>query len=204
MSALDPTSVRRELARIGALAAQRGWVMATSGNFSAVISSAPLRLLVTPSGADKGALSPEALLEVDEHGAVVGPKATPSDEVPLHLGIVRRQGAGAVLHTHSRAATVLSRRHAAAQGLWLEDLEMLKALKGVRSHQHREWVPILDNLQDRPALARSLDQVLVEHPGAHGVLLRGHGLYAWGADLREALRHLEALEFMLDVRAQEA
>jgi methylthioribulose-1-phosphate dehydratase len=30
-----------------------------------------------------------------------------------------------------------------------------------------------------------------------GYLIAGHGLYAWGRDLAEARRHLEAFEFML-------
>ncbi len=41
--------------------------------------------------------------------------------------------------------------------------------------------------------------VLDEHPDAHGFLLRSHGLYTWGADLPQAVRHVEILEFLLEV-----
>jgi len=33
----------------------------------------------------------------------------------------------------------------------------------------------------------------------HGFLLRRHGLYTWGEDLAQAKRHLEILEFLLEV-----
>ena len=31
----------------------------------------------------------------------------------------------------------------------------------------------------------------------HGYLIDGHGIYAWGRDMPEARRHLEAFEFLL-------
>jgi methylthioribulose-1-phosphate dehydratase len=75
---------------------------------------------------------------------------------------------------------------------------MLKGLSGVRSHDHREWIPILENDQDMPRLARVVDATLAEHAGAHAFLLRRHGLYTWGATLAEAERHVEILEFLLE------
>ncbi len=41
--------------------------------------------------------------------------------------------------------------------------------------------------------------VLDQHPDAHGFLLRRHGLYTWGADLAQAVRHVEILEFLMEV-----
>lgn len=76
---------------------------------------------------------------------------------------------------------------------------MLKGLKGVTSHQHREWLPILENDHDIPKLAREVERVLDEHPYAHGFLLRKHGLYTWGENLSEAKQHLEILEFLMEV-----
>ena len=76
---------------------------------------------------------------------------------------------------------------------------MLKGLEGVQTHQHREWLPILENSQDYDALARNVERVLGDHPGSHGFLLRRHGLYTWGRDLTEAKRHVEILEFLMEV-----
>lgn len=187
------------LAEVGRLFHARGWVLGTSGNFSAVVGRAPLRLAITPSGADKGGLDPGRMLEIDALGRVVRGEGRPSAETALHLAIVRERRAGAVLHTHSVWATLLSEVCSAGGGVSLADFEMLKGLDGVATHDHREWLPILDNSQDYATLARSLERLLADASEAHGVLLRRHGLYAWGRDLEEARRHVEVLEFLLEV-----
>jgi methylthioribulose-1-phosphate dehydratase len=104
-----------------------------------------------------------------------------------------------VLHTHSVWSTALSDRHAAAGGLAIEGYEMLKGLAGVSTHAHREWVPILENDQDMERLAVEVSDTLERHPAAHAFLLRRHGMYSWGATLPEAIRHVEILEFLLEV-----
>jgi len=76
---------------------------------------------------------------------------------------------------------------------------MLKGLSGVDTHQHREWLPIVENAQDWAAEAPGLEARLREERAAHGFLIRRHGLYTWGRDLAEAERHLEILEFLLEV-----
>lgn len=177
----------------------RGWLLGTSGNLSAVVERSPLRVAITPTGADKGRLDPARVLTVDALGRVVSGEGRPSGETALHLAIVAERDAGAVLHTHSVWATLLSEACAPAGGLPLAGLEMLKGLAGVEGHEHREWLPIVENSQDYPLLAGRLAETLAAHPGAHGVLLRGHGLYAWGRDLEEARRHVEVLEFLLEV-----
>jgi len=178
----------------------RGWAVGTSGNVSAVVDREPLRLAMSPSGVDKGELVADQILMIDEHGRVLSEHgAKPSDETSLHLTIVKECGAGAVLHTHSIWNTVLSDLHAAEGGLAIEGYEMLKGLHGVKTHQHREWLPIIENSQDMLALAGSVGDTLRKHTDAHAFLLRGHGLYTWGDDPAEAKRHVEILEFLLEV-----
>jgi methylthioribulose-1-phosphate dehydratase len=188
-----------QLVRAGRRFDARGWVLGTSGNFSAVSSLEPLRLAITPSAAFKGELIADEMLEIDEQGIPVeATGARPSAEALLHLEIVRARGAGAVLHTHSVWSTFLSDMHAGEAGLLIEGYEMLKGLEGVRTHEHREWVPIVDNDQDMARLSRVVRGVLDRHPGAHGFLIRRHGLYTWGADLWQAVRHVEILEFLFE------
>ena len=176
----------------------RGWALGTSGNFSAILSRNPLRLIITPSGVDKGTLTAEQLVVIDENAKVVRGKALPSTEALLHLTLARVRGAGAVLHTHSVWGTVLSERFASKGGVSLAGYEMLKGLNGVNTHEHREWLPIIENSQDIAALARRVEATLLYHPDSHGFLLSAHGLYTWGRDLTEARRHLEILEFLLE------
>jgi methylthioribulose-1-phosphate dehydratase len=104
-----------------------------------------------------------------------------------------------VLHTHSVWNTLVSEAAGDAGGLAIEGFEMLKGLAGVRTHEHVEWVPILENTQDYAQMSADVVGALRKHPSAHGLLLRGHGLYTWGRDLGEARRHVEIFEFLFEV-----
>jgi len=187
------------LAELGRDFHRRGWALGTSGNFSAVIQREPLRVAITASSLDKSRLSPENILEVDADGKLLGAaEGKPSAETLLHLAIVRVAGAGAVLHTHSVWSTILSDYHMGHGGFFIEGYEMLKGLEGVTTHDHREWIPILENSQDMQALASETRRMLEENSRTHGFLIRRHGLYTWGKDLTEAARHVEILEFLLE------
>ena len=186
------------LAEIGRGFYTRGWVLGTSGNFSAVVSRAPLRLAITSTGLDKGALKPGQFLEIDDAANVVRGEGRPSAEALLHLAIVRGLRAGAVLHTHAVWSTVLSGTRARHGGIALEGYEMLKGLAGVETHKHREWLPILENSQDMVELANRVSSTL-EDTGIHGFLLQQHGLYTWGENPGQAKRHVEILEFLMEV-----
>ena len=177
--------------------------MGTSGNFSAVVTRRPLRLAITASSVHKGQLTRDDILHCDERGALVrgsgrGSRRKPSAETLLHLEIAKRRGAGAILHTHSVWTTVLSDLHAGDGGFSIEGYEMLKGLNGVTSHDHREWIPIVDNDQQMPRLAARVGALLDEFSGAHAFLLRRHGLYTWGDTLADAERHVEILEFLFE------
>jgi|SRR4051812_23077533 len=190
-----------QLAELGRHCYARGWALGTSGNFSAVVSREPLRLAITSSGIDKGLLEARQIVEIDESGRVHATRGSgkPSAEGRLHVAVARARGvgAGAVLHTHSIWSTILSDA-APDGGLVIDGYEMLKGLDGVATHQHREWLPIIENTQDWESAASEVEQLLRANPTAHGFLIRRHGLYTWGRDLGEARRQLEVLEFLLE------
>ncbi len=182
----------------------RGWVPATSGNFSVrPFADAPARILITPSGLDKGALQPGDLIEIDAEGHVVAGNGRPSAETALHLVLYKaRPDARAILHVHSVWNTLLSSQFAAEGYVPLEGYEILKGLSGVTTHAHLERVPVLVNTQDYGALGGALASALAAYPTVHGVLLSRHGLYTWGQSVAEARRHLEALEFLFEVETR--
>ncbi len=199
LSQLEFTQLADDLAKLGRNFYRRGWALGTSGNFSAVLTRDPLRLAITATGVDKGALAASQVVQIDSNKKVVEGSLRPSDEAVVHLAVVRLCDAGSVLHTHSVWSTLLSDAYADQGGFWIEGYEMLKGLAQVRTHEHREWLPILENSQDLPALEREIETILRLHPNAHGFLLRRHGLYTWGHDLAQAKRHVEILEFLLEV-----
>jgi L-fuculose-phosphate aldolase len=85
--------------------AARGLVIGTSGNVSA--RSEEL-VAITPTGASLEDLDLEQIAVVDLDGRQLAGELTPSSELELHLGVYRRYGAGAVVHTHAPLATALS------------------------------------------------------------------------------------------------
>ena len=172
-----------------------GWVPATAGNFSCRLAEGAIA--ITRSGCHKGFLTEADVIRVDAAGAPVDAGARPSYETLLHCGIYRRfPGAGAVLHGHSVANTVLSRR--AGGSIRLAGYELLKAFPGGPTHDVAVDVPVVDNDQDIARMQAGLDALWEATPGAPpGYLIRGHGVYVWGADMDAALMRLEALEFML-------
>jgi methylthioribulose-1-phosphate dehydratase len=178
----------------------RGWAPATSGNFSVCVGS---RILITPTGLDKGTVVPTDLLEVDPEGRIVSGAGRPSAETNLHLVLYReRPQAGCVLHVHTVTNTLLSGHYAPQGFIGIEGYEILKGLAGVTTHAHVERIPILENSQDYAELSLSLAAALDEYPLTHGVLLSRHGLYTWGQSVNEARRHLETLEFLFQVEAR--
>ena len=180
----------------------RGWVPATSGNFS-VRDRAAGRILISPSGLDKGQMTTADLLETDMEGRVMSSGGKPSAETSLHAVIYRdRPEMGAILHVHTIWNTLLSARFAASGHVPLEGYELLKGLAGVTTHEYQERVPILENSQRYDELAADLAMSLRKFADAHGVLLSRHGLYTWGKSVAEARRHLEALEFLFEVEAR--
>ena len=189
------------LAECGKEFYRRGWVLGTSGNFSALAQRAPARVCITASGNDKGALDSEThFLEIDETAKVLNGIGKPSAETRIHLTIYDlKREASAILHTHSVWGTILSDVYFERGCIEIEGYEMLKGLSGVKTHEHRELLPIVENSQDYDELSRMIKQTLIENPAAHGVYLRRHGLYTWGNSIAEAKRHIEIYEFLFEV-----
>jgi len=171
----------------------RGWVPATAGNISVHLGDG--RLAITRSGTHKGLLDPGGVMLVDAAGESLSPGARPSAETGLHCQIYRLfPQAGAVLHGHSVAGTVLSMA-VASTAIPLAGYELLKAFEGQATHAASLDLPIFDNDQDIPRLAAAAEPHL--SATRLGYLIRGHGTYVWGPDLDTALARLEGLEFLL-------
>jgi methylthioribulose-1-phosphate dehydratase len=175
--------------------AARGWTPATSSNFSRRIDAQ--HAAITVSGRDKGRLSEDDIMVVDLEGQPVATDNTSSAETLLHTQLYKRfPEVGCILHTHSQNQTIASRLFAGAGHMRLDGYELLKAFRGNDTHETEIVVPVLPNSQDMHTLAAQVDALLDRRP-MWGYLIDGHGLYAWGADMAEARRHLEAFEFLI-------
>ena len=194
----DPHAVEA-IAAFGRFASARGWVAATAGNFSARLDAG--HALVTRSGVDKGAIGAGDVAVVPVGGPI---PAGMSAETPLHLARYAADPAvGAIVHVHTVAATVLSRADLATGYVRFTGFEMQKALSGIGSHTDVVELPVFANDQDTVALAAMVEARLGGAARVPGYLLAGHGLYAWGATMADARRHLEGLEFLLACTLEE-
>ena len=175
------------------LYAQR-MVPATSGNFSARLADD--HLAITVSGRHKGRLNERDIMQVDAEGRSLDERR-PSAETLLHVFIYQRfPQARVVLHPHSVNATVLSRL--CGEWLVLQDYEILKAFPGIDTHESTVKIPVFENDQDISRLAKKVDACLATLDQPPGYLIRGHGFYTWGESMEDALRHVEAFEFLFD------
>ena len=184
---------------------RRGWSLGTSSNYSVVVDRDPLQLIMTGSGFDKGRLTPEQFVLVDDEARSLHPSfPKPSAEALLHTALAKAAGAGAILHTHSVCGTVLSEGFLEHGKLPIAGYEMLKGLTGISTHETAIEVEIFPNTQDIPALSRVIQERARDaaRPLQHGFLIAGHGLYTWGENLAAARRQVEIFEFLFEVVAQ--
>ena len=176
---------------------QRQWCPATGGNFSVRIGD---DIYITASGRHKGYLQLNDFLTINDQGDVLAtraPNVKPSAETAVHTAVYRLDPKVAcVLHTHSVNSTTLSLL-TAADHLTIQGLEMQKSLSGNTTHTECIQLAIFDNTQDMQFLAQQISKRWEEEPLQWGLLVRGHGLYAWGHSLAETKRHLEGIEFLL-------
>lgn len=176
-------------------AGAKNWIPATSGNFSVRIDGTDCA--ITASGSDKTKLTRDGIIRAPFAGPA---HPRQSAEAPLHYLMYRLSPAiGAVTHVHAQPAVLASLALAKNANLRIEGLELLKAFSGIKTHETHLDVPVFDNDQDMDALAARVDTRLKASGLGWGFLLAGHGIYAWGKDVPEAIRHLDAFDYLFTI-----
>jgi len=182
-----------------AIFAARGWFPATSGNLSVRAGDASqeaFTFAITASGKDKSVSTPEDFLLVDEQGRPTEKTALkPSAETLIHCEIYKATDAGAIFHVHTVYNNIVSELYAEQGHIPVQGVELIKAFN-IWEENAKIQIPILPNYADIPRIAELVKDAIV--PRVPGVILRGHGIYAWGRDAFEAKRHLEAFEFLFE------
>ena len=199
-----PTHVADAIIGAGRRMDARGWVPATAGNISVrfrdEVGNSLGRIAITRSGVHKGFLAPGDVIEVGFDGRPLIAGNRPSAETLLHCQIFSVfPDAGAVVHGHSVAGTVLSMAEQ-SDSLAFEGYELFKAFAGQTTHEARLAIPLFANDQDMARLAGMVAPHLAEM--VLGYYIRGHGIYVWGPDMNVAVWRLEAIEFLLECALQ--
>lgn len=188
-----------ELRDIKANLAARGWFPATSGNLSVRVGGFEpnaFTFAITSSGRDKSVQTPEDFLLVNEKGLPTeATSLKPSAETLIHSEIYRLTGAGAIFHVHTIFNNLVSELYGERKSIPVDGVELIKAFNIWDEEAHIE-IPILPNYAEIPRIAELVEGAIV--PRIPGIVLRKHGIYAWGANAFEAKRHLEAFEFLFE------
>ncbi|WP_394754643.1 methylthioribulose 1-phosphate dehydratase [Crenothrix sp.] len=182
-----------QLIEAGRFIDNKGWVPATSGNFSARLADDTIA--ITVSGTHKGCLQQSDIMLIDSEAQSLDGKK-PSAEAVLHTALYKRYpDIQSILHPHSMNATLASRIFKTE--VVLQDYELLKALPGIDTHEARIIVPIFANDQNIPRLSEQVDRYIDQHGDIHAYIIAGHGLYTWSDSVMHTLHLLEALDFLL-------
>lgn len=188
-----------ELREIKANLAARGWFPATSGNLSVRVGGfdpEQFTFAITSSGRDKSVQTPEDFLLVNEKGvATEATSLKPSAETLIHSEIYRLTGAGAIFHVHTIFNNLISELYWERKSIPVDGVELIKAFN-IWDEEAQIEIPILPNYAEIPRIAALVEDAII--PRIPGIVLRKHGIYAWGANAFEAKRHLEAFEFLFE------
>ena len=209
----ETRDARARLIALGARYHRAGWLYGTSGTLSMRVGE---RVVVTASGHDKGELGPEHFVEVALDGTLLAAGAVPgrdgapirgrpSAETSIHLALYRtRPEARCALHVHTVASTLCS-----PVGPPLGDppvpcrryrgLELIKGW-GLWEADAVAPLPIFPNWPDVTRIANEIEHFYrTTATAVPALVIRSHGITAWGEDDFAANRHLEVTEFLCQV-----
>jgi L-fuculose-phosphate aldolase len=138
---------------------------------------------ITPARLDKGMLRREDIVRVSPDGTVHGPHR-PSSELPFHQEIYRtRSDIRGIVHAHPVALVAFSLVHQVPDTRLFHQSRHVCGEAGFAPYE----------LPGSPALGRSVAAIFGQ--GYDCVLLENHGAVTGGADLGDAFRRFETLEF---------
>ncbi|WP_414047302.1 methylthioribulose 1-phosphate dehydratase [Macrococcus equi] len=191
MSALeDITHIKERLAR-------NNYFPGTSGNLGIRIDENSL--YVTTSGVDKYETTDSSFVKVDMKGHAIDTDLVPSLETVLHLKVFTQSAANASIHIHTVANNVISELYGKQGYVEFSNQELIKAF-GLWQESDVLRIPIIENPADVTVLAELFGKHVNHDSGV--VLIRNHGLNAWGKSTQEAYKLFEAAEFLFQYHLQ--
>jgi L-fuculose-phosphate aldolase len=179
---MDETALRQAIVKVGEEMYKRDFISGGAGNISTRLPNG--NLLITPSGINKGKLTPDEILVIDLEGNCLNGDAAcrPSSELPMHLEVYRqRPDAGAVIHAHPITCVALS-----LVGISLQDSYIPEALVMLG--------PVPTTQYATPSSTENRDAIAGLVANHEAIILAHHGTLTLGRDLSEAYARLEILE----------
>ena len=175
MAELD--AIRREVCELHAELPRNGLVVWTSGNLSARVPGDEL-MVIKPSGVPYDELRPDAMVVCDLEGNSHEPGLAPSSDAATHGYVYRHlPDVGGIVHTHSPYATA-----------WAVRGEPIPCVMTAIADEFGGEIPVGPfALIGDEEIGRAVVETLESHRSS-AVLMRGHGVFALGAEPREAVK----------------
>jgi L-fuculose-phosphate aldolase len=173
-------SQKREIIQICERMYKKSLVASHDGNVSVRLDKK--RILVTPAGKSKGFLKPQDMVIVNYQGKKLEGKLSPTSELPMHLFIYqKREDVQAVVHAHPPFATAFSLANISLKKNILP--EMILSVGAVPTAPYA--TPSTSEVPE--SLKPFIDDF-------SAVIMKNHGVVAWGKELEEAYQKLETVE----------
>lgn len=173
---------RSDVAEYARRMVRDGLAVGTSGNVSVRVGDL---VAVTPSGVGYEQIASADVCVVDLDGSVVDSRFVPTSELPLHLACYQRHGAGAVVHTHSPAATALSLLRDDVPFVHYQ-IAMFGGSVGVAPYAPFGSLELVENV------SAALD-------ARTAAVMKHHGTVSLGSHLEKAYDGARQLEWLCDV-----
>lgn len=184
------------------------WVTGTGGGISIKHEN---KIYIAPSGVQKERMCPDEMFVQDIEGKDLElppaeKKLKKSQCTPLFMCAYTSRNAGAVIHTHSKFAVMVTL-------LWpgkvfrVTHLEMIKGIRNQKLGRALRYdeelvVPIIENTPFEEDLKDRMAEVIAQYPETCAILVRRHGVYVWGDTWQQAKTMTECYDYLFDIAVQ--
>lgn len=182
-----------------------GWVTGTGGGMTIKKGN---EIYIAPSGVQKERMKEDDLFVQTIKGEDLclpppSKKLKKSQCTPLFMRAYTMRGAGAVIHTHSKAAVMATLLYPGTE-FKITHQEMIKGIKKCRSGTYYRYddeliVPIIENTPFEEDLSDALAQAIEDYPETCAVLVRRHGVYVWGENWQKCKTMCECYDYLFDM-----
>ncbi|XP_065223419.1 methylthioribulose-1-phosphate dehydratase [Planococcus citri] len=185
-----------------------GWVTGTGGGISIKQGD---EIYIAPSGVQKERMTDDDLFIQDINGTDIrtppaAKKLKKSQCTPLFMCAYKARNAGAVIHTHSKTAVLVTLLYPGKE-FRLSHFEMIKGIRNQHLNRYYNYdeeivIPIIENTCNECDLEQSMAEAIEKYPQTSAVLVRRHGIYIWGDTWQQAKTQTECYDYLFDIVVQ--
>lgn len=190
--------LKREVCDANLKLVEYGLVLLTWGNVSAIDKENGL-VVIKPSGVSYNIMKPEHMVVVDLNGKVVEGDYRPSSDTDTHVELYKAFDTGAVVHTHSKWATI-----------WAQSGRSLPFLGTTHADNFYGDIPITRKLTEAEisggyeletgkVIVETFKNQNIDPAMVQAVLVNNHGPFTWGPDALHAVENAVVLDYVAEM-----